>query len=78
MQNRKIVVKAVWDDEAQVWVAKSDDLPGLIAEAPSTDELERELKLLIPELLKLSNTDNLQKEVPIHLLQESHFTAVMA
>jgi hypothetical protein len=32
-------IHAVWDDEANVWVADSDDVPGLIAEAAtaSTD-----------------------------------------
>ncbi len=26
-------VKTMWDDEAKVWVASSEDVPGLITEA---------------------------------------------
>ena len=47
-------VEARWDAEADVWVAGSDDIPGLVAEAASLDELFRELQLLIPELLALN------------------------
>ncbi len=46
------VVTATWDDEAKVWVAESDDVPGLVAEAASKDELVAKLRVLIPELLE--------------------------
>ena len=32
-------VHAQWDDEANVWVASSDDVPGLVTEAATTEEL---------------------------------------
>ncbi len=47
-------VRAVWDDEASVWVASSDDVPGLVAEAETMEALMKELKVMIPELLKLN------------------------
>lgn len=47
-------VRALWDAEAGVWVAESDDVPGLVAEAATPAELEAKLKLLIPELLELN------------------------
>jgi predicted RNase H-like HicB family nuclease len=47
-------VQARWDTEARVWVAVSDDVPGLAAEAASLDQLFQELKGLIPELLALN------------------------
>lgn len=31
--SNQITVRATWDDEAGVWVAESDDVPGLITEA---------------------------------------------
>jgi len=31
--HNKIQVKAFWDSDARVWVAESDDVPGLITEA---------------------------------------------
>jgi predicted RNase H-like HicB family nuclease len=47
-------VLARWDSEAGVWVAESDDIPGLVAEADSPNNLARKLKILIPELLELN------------------------
>lgn len=47
-------VQAIWDNEAKVWVALSDDIPGLVAEASSLDDLFRNLQELIPELLVLN------------------------
>jgi predicted RNase H-like HicB family nuclease len=44
-------VKAVWDDEAKVWVAESNDVPGLITEADTVSALVQKLKYMIPELL---------------------------
>ncbi len=44
-------VRAVWDDEAKVWVAESNDVPGLITEADTVSALVQKLKYLIPELL---------------------------
>lgn len=36
-------IRAEWDDEAQVWVATSDDVPGLVTEAPSIEALVERL-----------------------------------
>jgi predicted RNase H-like HicB family nuclease len=47
-------VLARWDREAGVWVAESDDVPGLVAEADSPNNLARKLRILIPELLELN------------------------
>jgi hypothetical protein len=33
METKQITLKAGWDPEAKVWVATSDDVPGLITEA---------------------------------------------
>ena len=49
-----IQVFAEWDSEARVWVAESEDVPGLVAEAPTPEELEEKLKTLIPELQELN------------------------
>jgi len=47
-----IVVRATWDSEAKVWVAESTDLPGLITEAGSLDELDAKLPGLIQDLIE--------------------------
>jgi hypothetical protein len=49
------VVEAVWDDDAEVWVAESDGVPGLITESDSRDHLIEKLAVLIPELLEPNN-----------------------
>ena len=45
---------AEWDSEAGVWVAESDDVPGLVAEAESPNLLRDKLRVLIPELLEVN------------------------
>jgi len=47
-------ILAQWDSEAGVWVAESEDVPGLVAEADSPNALAQKLKILIPELLQLN------------------------
>jgi predicted RNase H-like HicB family nuclease len=44
-------VIAEWDDEARVWVASSEDVPGLATGADTFEELIEKLKVVIPELL---------------------------
>ncbi|WP_082554942.1 DUF1902 domain-containing protein [Devosia sp. Root635] len=43
---------AQWDNEAGVWVATSDDIPGLVTEAASLDELLERVLAVAPELLE--------------------------
>jgi predicted RNase H-like HicB family nuclease len=45
-------VRAEWDGEAGVWVASSDDVPGLATGADTFEELIEKLKVVIPELLE--------------------------
>ena len=45
-------VKAEWDGEAGVWVASSDDVPGLATGADTFEELVEKLRVVIPELLE--------------------------
>jgi predicted RNase H-like HicB family nuclease len=45
-------VQADWDHEAGVWVATSDDVPGLATEAPTIEALAEKLRTMIPELLE--------------------------
>ena len=60
-------VHAVWDDEANVWVASSDDVPGLATEAETAEALMDKLKIIIPELLQL-NGQHLTHPIPFELL----------
>jgi hypothetical protein len=53
--DNQFVVKAVWDDDAEVWVAESDEITGLITEADSRAHLIKKLSGLVPELLELNH-----------------------
>jgi predicted RNase H-like HicB family nuclease len=46
-----------WDDEAYVWLASSNDVPGLALESGSLDALMERVKYAIPDLLELKNTE---------------------
>jgi hypothetical protein len=47
-------IQARWDSVGGVWVAESEDVPGLVAEAESPNALAKKLRFLIPELLELN------------------------
>jgi len=71
MHKQIIHVQASWDPEAKVWVASSDDVPGLITEANTTAALEERLKSMIPELLLENGViDKHQDFIPFHLHTE--------
>ncbi len=61
------VVTAVWDNEPEVWVAESDEVPGLITEAESRTRLNEKLAVLVPELLEL-NGYSFDPQKPIELV----------
>ncbi len=47
-------VEAFWDAEAAVWVATSEDVPGLVTEAETIEVLMQKLRIIIPDLLLLN------------------------
>ena len=49
------VVKAAFDDEAEVWFVEHSDVPGLSTEAPSFDELCRKVGVMASELLEANH-----------------------
>lgn len=67
MQGKPLFVRAEWDEEARVWVATSDDVPGLATEEDTMEGLIGKLKVMIPELLD-SNGLIGENEVPFELL----------
>jgi predicted RNase H-like HicB family nuclease len=46
-----------WDEEAYVWLASSEDVPGLALEGGSLDALMERVKYAVPDLLDLKDTD---------------------
>ena len=54
-------IKLIWDDEAAVWVAASQDVPGLVLESGSFDALLERVRYAVSELIELNGEkpDNL-------------------
>jgi predicted RNase H-like HicB family nuclease len=65
--NKALFIHAEWDDEALVWVATSDDVPGLATESETVEALIAKLEVLIPELLE-ANDSLTGTDVPFELL----------
>lgn len=71
MRSRVVHVKAIWDKDARVWVAVSEDVPGLATEAETIEQLIEKLQVMIPELLEANGLlDNNEGEISFHLLSE--------
>ena len=51
-----LTIKMTWDPEARVWVAESEDVPGLVLESGSFDALLERVRFAVPELLALNQT----------------------
>ena len=62
------LITLFWDDEASVWIAESPDIPGLILESHSFDELIEKVKTAIPELLEIGGTK--LQEIKLHFKAE--------
>lgn len=51
------IINFTWDNEANVWIATSNDIPGLVLESGSFDALLERTRFAIPELLELNSSD---------------------
>jgi predicted RNase H-like HicB family nuclease len=68
---REFKVTAFWDPEASVWVAESEDVPGLVTEADTVEQLVAKLRTMVPELLEANGVLGTGVEdVPIRLIAE--------
>jgi hypothetical protein len=56
--SRSITIDARWDAEASVWIATSNDVPGLVVEADTWPAMIEEVRLVLPDLLELSGERN--------------------
>ena len=44
----ELVIKLTWDADACVWIAESEDIPGLVLESGSFDALIERLRFAVP------------------------------
>ena len=49
-------IQAHYDSDARVWWAESEDVPGLVSEAPTLDALKERVAAVVPELLAANGT----------------------
>ena len=68
MKNRPLFVRVEWDEDAHVWVATSDDVPGLATEECSIELLIDKLKVMIPELLELNRGSGQEQYIEFEML----------
>jgi predicted RNase H-like HicB family nuclease len=80
MRMSTYVVRAFWDGEAKMWVAESDDVPGLATGAATLDELAQKLSVMIPELLELNgHIIAAQPQFEVHAVKDrERFTLIRA
>jgi hypothetical protein len=55
MPPNDLIVYLKWDEDACVWYAQSEDVPGLNAEDDTLEGLIEEVKHLVPDLLRLNH-----------------------
>jgi hypothetical protein len=58
-------VDFLWDPEVSVWIATSEDVPGLVLESGSFDALVERVRFAIPELLELNGIQH-SGNIPIY------------
>ena len=63
-------VTLTWDSEASMWIATSDDVPGLVLESNSYDALIEKVKIAIPDLLEISNNSLIKIKFVSERLEE--------
>ena len=77
MTVKPFFIRAEWDEEASVWVAMSDDVPGLVTEEATMGGLIEKLKVIIPDVPE-ANGVQIDQEVPFELLTRRLETAQTA
>ena len=50
----KCTVKLVWDSETDRWYTETNDVPGLVLESSSFDNLVDQVRIAAPEMLELN------------------------
>jgi len=78
LRNKPYFVRAEWDDEAAVWVASSDDVPGLVTEAATLEALDTKLRSMVPELLEANGCMPADGQVAVELLARRFSVALPA
>lgn len=46
-------IEAQWDSDAEVWVATSQTVPGLVVQGRTHDEIVEKVRLVLPALIEI-------------------------
>ena len=66
----KCIINVIWDSDAAVYIATSENVPGLALESGSFDALIEKVRVAVPELLQLNN--NKADVIDLTFLSERH------
>jgi predicted RNase H-like HicB family nuclease len=80
MNDGPYTVRCEWDPDARVWIAASDEVPGLATGADTLDELIEKLKVMIPEPLEANGLIKADErgDIPFAIIAERHERAPRA
>ena len=67
---KEIHIDARWDDEVRVWIATSEDAPGLVVEAASWQTMIDEARIVLPDLLEMDS--DTARNVSLTFKAETH------
>ena len=68
-KSMEYTVNISWDEDANVWIAESSDIPGLVLESDSYDVLIERLKTAVPEMI---DDNKLPKMSFLNCVSERH------
>jgi hypothetical protein len=74
--SRLITIKARWDGEANVWIAISEDVHGLVVEGETWPDMIKEVQLVLPDLLELLGHE--PEPLALTFLAEEHLNLAPA
>jgi hypothetical protein len=75
--SKLVVVKAVFDPEAQVWFTESSDLPGLRLEGDTVDDLMSKLPNAVVDLMQVAG-EAMDGDVAIELIAHASTRASLS
>ncbi|MDA8384496.1 MAG: DUF1902 domain-containing protein [Betaproteobacteria bacterium] len=78
MPTKTYTVSCEWDAEASVWYVADSDVPGLVTEAATLEELEAKLLRMVPELIELNESGAAPATVPFELIARKREVAARA
>ena len=65
---RSIIVKAEWNNEDGIWIATSDDVPGLVTGALTLEMLRAKIGPMIVDMIEVSELHFELAEIPVHIV----------